>query len=460
MHSGDTFNESGNDPRKRLLALMTASYYNDPYLMTMAESDFFNNYGDFDCIFEILFKEPNAEKRPINELPLTKYFPSPMGEMIARTGWNMGIDSNDAIVQMRIGEYFFGNHQCKDFGIFQIYYRGALAISSGVYDVYGNEHWKNYLHQTISKNGLLIFDPDEKMGKGSVNDGGQRWVEGSDHPKDLEILLTKDYKMGQVIAYEFGPDKLIPEYSYISGDITNAYSPNKVDKVTRSMVTFNTQNEKYPSIFVVMDRVRSKKPTFKKTWLLHSIQEPEIENKTITVIRDGKAHNGKYSGKLIVKSLMPEKSEIRKIGGKDKEFWIESVQKNYPAHKEGITEGGAWRVEVSPLQDNEYDIFLHVMSVMDIKTKDIPEVVKIEQDNLIGAKVLNYAVLFSKDGNPVDSAKININGGFKILICDLKSGVWSISHNDLNIGEFKVSDDGKCIYFEGKEGVYKLVKKS
>lgn len=459
LHSGDTFNERGNDPRKRLLALMTASYYSDPYLMTMAESDFFSEYGDFDCIFEILFKEPNAEKRPLNELPLTKYFPSPMGEMIARTGWNMGIDSNDAVVQMRIGEYFFGNHQCKDFGTFQIYYRGALAISSGVYDEYGNEHWKNYLHQTISKNGLLIFDPNEEMGKGSVNDGGQRWVEGSDHPKDLETLLTKDYKMGQVTAYEFGPDKLVPEYSYISGDITNAYSSKKVDKVTRSMVAFNTHNEKYPLIFVVMDRVKSKNPAFKKIWLLHSIQEPKIDNDTITIIRDGKVHKGEYSGKLVLKNLMPEKAEIKKIGGKGKEFWIESVQRNYPAHKEGITESGAWRVEISPSQSIEYDIFLNAMSVMDKKTQNIPEIAKIEQDNIIGARVLNYAVMFSKDGNLLDSAKIDINSNFKVLICDLESGVWVVKHNDLDVGEFKVSDDGKCLYFEGEKGVYRLVKK-
>ncbi len=235
------------------------------------------------------------------------------------------------------------------------------------------------------------------MGKGSVNDGGQRWVDGSDHPKNLETLLTKDYKMGQVTAYEFGPDSLTPEYSYISGDITNAYSSKKVEKVTRSMVTINTNNEKYPCIFVVMDRIKSKDKTFKKTWLLHSIQEPRIEGDIITVIRDGKAYKGEYSGKLVVKSLMPEKADIKKIGGDGKEFWISSVQKNYPAHKDGITESGAWRVEVSPSQSNEYDIFLHAMSVMDKRIQDIPEVTKIEQDNLIGTKVLNYAIVFSKD---------------------------------------------------------------
>lgn len=53
----------------------------------------------------------------------------------------MRVESRDAVVQMRIGERFFGNHQHKDFGTFQIYYRGPLAISSGVYDLYGSEQW-------------------------------------------------------------------------------------------------------------------------------------------------------------------------------------------------------------------------------------------------------------------------------------------------------------------------------
>ncbi|MEK7396076.1 MAG: heparinase II/III family protein, partial [Candidatus Poribacteria bacterium] len=368
MHSGDVFNEMGNDPRKRMVAMMTASYYDDPYLAFMAESDFFNKYGDTDSVFELLFKKPNAKKSPISELPLTKYFPSPMGEMVARTGWNMGVNSHDAVVQMRIGEYFFGNHQCKDFGIFQIYYRGALAISSGIYDEYGNDHWKNYLHQIISKNGLLISDPKEEAKKGSVNDGGQRWVDGSDHPKNLERLLDKDYKMGKVTVYEFGPDKIVPEYSYIAGNITNAYSSQKVTKVTRSMVTFSTHNEKYPCAFIIMDRVQSTDPSFKKTWLLHSIQEPDVNGRTTTIIRDGKYKNGEYGGKLVLESILPEKAEIKKIGGKGKEFWIEIAQRNYEASKKDITEGGAWRIEVSPTQKSERDTFLHVISIMDKAT--------------------------------------------------------------------------------------------
>jgi len=465
MRSGDSFDHGGSDARKRLIAMMTASYYDDPYLMTMTDSGFFKHYRDVGSVFELLFREPDAEKRPIGELPLTKYFASPMGEMVARTGWNMGVDSSDAVVHMRIGEYFFGNHQCKDFGIFQIYYRGPLAISTGVYNNYGNAHWTNYLHQTISKNGLLIFDPSEnlssrKFREGTANDGGQRWPRGSDHPKDLDVLLSEDYKMGEVTAHDFGPDASVPDYSYIAGEITDAYSAHKVSQVTRSMVTLNTHNEKYPCIFVVLDRVVATDPEFRKTWLLHSIQEPKVEGKITTVIRDEKAYGGgEYSGKLMVESLLPEEVTINKVGGSGKEFWVESTQTNYAIEPKGdAAEPGAWRIEVSPVAKNKSDIFLNVLSVMDKNTPDAPNVQKIEEGDLVGANVLDMAILFSKSGQLLETAQFDITGEgeTKILVCDLKPGVWFMKRDDAEISRPQVGDAGKCIYLIGLPGRYSM----
>jgi hypothetical protein len=460
LRSGDPFNDRGNDSRKRLIVMMTGSYYNDPYLMTATDSDFFSHYRGHGSVFELLFREPDAEKRPIAELPLTKYFPGPMGEMVARTGWSIGTDSRDAVVNMRIGEYFFGNHQCKDFGIFQIYYRGPLAISTGIYNEYGNAQWINYLHQTISKNGLLIFDPSEKPRRNEANDGGQRWPKGSDHPRDLDVLLSQDYKMGQVTAHEFGPDAVVPDYSYIAGDITDAYSSQKVSQVSRSMVTFNTHNEQYPCLFIVLDRVTSTNPDFKKTWLLHSIQEPEVKGRTISVIRDGKVPGGgEYGGKLVAESLLPDKVNIGKVGGPGKEFWIESTQTNYAAKsRSDAAEPGAWRIEVSPTVKSESDVFLHVLSVMDKTTPKGPEVQRIEKGDLVGAKALDVAILFSKSGQTLEIAEFDIagEGMTKILVCDLKPGVWSIKRDDAEVGEARATEQGRCIYFKGLAGSYEL----
>ena len=86
-------------------------------------------------IFGLIFREPALVKSPISELPLTKYFSAPMGEMVARTGWTMGTSSDSAVMFMRIGGSFFHGHQHRDMGTFQIYYKGPLATNSGIYHI-------------------------------------------------------------------------------------------------------------------------------------------------------------------------------------------------------------------------------------------------------------------------------------------------------------------------------------
>ncbi|MBD3393869.1 MAG: hypothetical protein GF418_17190 [Chitinivibrionales bacterium] len=144
MRSGDTYDDRGKSGQKRFCAMAAGTYYEDPYLLAVTDSDIFWSKSDQHCVFELLWR-PTTASKPLAELSLTKYFPHPMGEMVARTGWTMGIESTAAVVHMRIGNYFFGNHQCKDFGIFQVYYRGPLAISSGIYEgtnnSYGSAHW-------------------------------------------------------------------------------------------------------------------------------------------------------------------------------------------------------------------------------------------------------------------------------------------------------------------------------
>jgi hypothetical protein len=139
------------------------------------------------------------------------------------------VASQDAVVHTRIGGTFFGNHQRKDFGTFQVYYTGALAISSGVYEGDGDSY-------------------------------------GSDHPGNLDSLLNDGYAdMGRVTAHAFGPDPNAPEYSYIAGAITGAHLDAKVSEVSRSMVALDTGDPTYPCVLVVSDRGhidRSRGPGF------------------------------------------------------------------------------------------------------------------------------------------------------------------------------------------------------
>jgi hypothetical protein len=467
IKSGDTYDDIGKSSAKRRIALHTGCYYGDPWLMTMADAPYFWSFSAMDRVLEFLFRAAGAEKRPLNELPPTKYFPAPMGEMVARTGWTMGIDSRDAVVHMRIGEYFFGNHQRKDFGTFQVYFRGALAVASGVYEGvnsgYGTDHWTNYYHQTVAHNGLLIYDPAETMPRGAANDGGQTWPNGGrDHPSDLAMLTdtANGYKMGDVTARAFGPDTTAPVYSYIAGDITAAYGSNKVSAVTRSMVTLNTGNVAVPCALVVYDRVAATNAQFKKTWLVHTIQEPVVQARKISVKRDSSAYSGsgQYGGKLEVQSLLPTGAVMTKVGGAGREFWIESVQTNYATSKGNGAEPCAWRVEVSPASAALDDAFLHVLTVMDDTAAAGPAAQLLDTAGISGATLLNHAVIFSKTGQPLTQAAFRLTGTgtHRVLVTDLEPGLWTVRKDGSPLATLSASQDAKCLYFESAPGLITL----
>ena len=450
------------------IMMMAGSYYEDPYLLTMADGDFFDDgLKPLHQVFELLLRPAGAQKRPLSDLPRTKLFPTPMGEMVARTGWDLGIDSRDAVVFMRAGGTFFGNHQIRDMGTFQIYYRGALAIVTGLYQSddthYGTDHWKCYYHQTLATNGLLIFDPDEPVRRiRPVNDGGQRLPNDErDHPRDMEQILGDGYEIGKVTGWGFGPDAQNPEYSHISGDITGAYT-EKVEAVSRSMVTLNLQDDRYPSALVVCDRVVAADPSFKKTWLLHSIQEPSIEGSTTTVVRDEEGYEGegRYFGKLEARTLLPEAVEIRKIGGPGKEFWVESTGVNYPATpRSPAFEPGAWRVEVSPEGERREDRFLHVLTVMDADIEAGPDVERFGDEGTVGVALLDRAVVFCGDDGPQEEARFELDAGseLKILVLGLAPGYWDVVRDGEAVKtRVPVTESARSLYFEGGGGAYAL----
>ncbi|WKN41965.1 hypothetical protein [Tunicatimonas pelagia] len=389
MRSGDTFDDRGRDRRKRRIALFTGSYYNDPYLLTLADMNLFFDKTIEDKIFELLLRPIDAKRKPLSDLPRAKYFPEPMGEMVVRTGWNMGIGSNDAVVHMRIGNYFFGNHQRKDFGTFQIYYKGALAVTSGVYGSkdeqshYGKPYWMNYYHQTSSQNGLLIYNNQLKefeAKRSSINDGGQYWPnQGQDHPNDLEMLLNPEhgYEMGQVIDYGFFPDSINPTYSYITGDITAAYLPETIEKVSRTMATITTGNRDIPLVFVVYDRVIARESAFEKKWLMHSETMPTVEGSTIT-IKNNKPHyqhKQRYFGKLVMQSLLPLNQKIQAAQNIQNVFASSAETRGVVVEKKrkGV-ESAPWTTTVSPTDEANCHEFLHVGWVTSISGEKSVEI--------------------------------------------------------------------------------------
>ncbi|HZG75518.1 MAG TPA: glycoside hydrolase domain-containing protein, partial [Paenibacillus sp.] len=463
-----------------------ASYFQDPYL----QGEFLRNYagadgtgareaGALDPVLELLYADPTLEARSVGDLPLTRYFGSPHGTLAARTGWTDGMDPNadDVVADFRVNEYFFGGHQHLDAGAFQIYYKGALALDSGNYALYETPHHMNYSRRTIAHNSMLVYDPAEKWEwhdvepgyytdpfdggklKELVNDGGQTWPNQAYEPYDLADITdpAKGYKRNRVLGVQFGPDSHRPDYSYLKGDLTGSYS-SKVTNYERSFLFLNLKGEAHPAAVLVYDRVTAADPSFKKTWLLHSIQEPAIDGNRTTIVRDTDG----YDGKLVNTTLLPQAASITPVGGEGKEF-ADLRGVNWPESNNvtSSSEVGAWRVEISPAAPAHTDTFLNVMQVMDGATEPLP-VERVDAGTMEGARIQDRVALFSKSGDRLGGTvevAVAGSGTVQFVLADLQAGRWKIKGPGSASGEGIVTEEGGVLSFSGPAGTYSLTYK-
>lgn len=453
-------------------AMFAASYYNDGYIA----NEYFRrpSVEPHLLMMELLWRDFDLEPKSPDDLPLTRYSGTPFGWMIARTGW----DKDCVIAEMKVNENFVGNHQHLDAGSFQIYYKGPLAIDSGAYQGssggYNSPHCKNYFKRTVAHNSLLIYDPQEKFacwnyGGGdktefAANDGGQRMPgDRWDTCRSFKSLLSDDYTVGNVLAHSFGPDLDVPEYSYLKGDITSAYS-DKVKDVRRSFVFLNLKDSTVPASLVIYDHVVSSDPGFRKFWLLHSIEEPSVDGTEFTVSRTMDGDSGMLKNTV----LLPEKDNvsITAVGGPGKEFWVFGT--NYPnaatSRPDPANERGEWRVEVVPVNPSAEDCFLNVIQVADNSCKSFNDVRRIDGDKVAGAMISDRVVIFGRDGQALDKRVgfeiPDSEKEFRILVTDLVPGVWKvIKDGKVLIPAAEVRADDGTLYFSGQSGHYTLYMK-
>ena len=440
-----------------------ASYYQDPLLMGEAIRQ--GTIGRRTPLYDLLLIDPSVSaSHDIAALPLTKYFPYPFGGMVVRTGWDPGFTSNAVVAEMKIAERQFNNHQHLDAGGFQIYYKGPLAIESGIYGGtegrYGSSHFQNYYQRTIAHNCMLVYNPDEIFTwhrRPVANDGGQRWPTGAAEPRTIDIVLSEEHKKGEVKAYHFGPDPVRPEYSYLKGDITQAYT-DKVKNHQRAFVFLNLCNTQVPAAMIVYDYITSSNKNFKKTWLLHCVQEPVFSENVCTVVCNEKGYDGKLVNTVLLP--LPQNIHLAKTGGTGNEYSVNGI--NYPQRlqrENNAGDGVAWRIELSPKTPSETDVFLNVMQVTDAGNTQLLPVEKIETDLMTGVIIGDRIVLFAKSGNPENSpVALNIKGTgtFKVLITDLEKGNWEITGPK---APGIVRNDHDLVYFQATAGNYMITKK-
>lgn len=498
LRTGDCYNEGGSrgvywnayvDPM-----FMASNFYGDAILK--GEYEIENPDGNFSYgtttrspVVYLLFNSPDLTGvQDKSALPLTRYFGSPNGMMVARTGWDVNAaspaQSSDVVAMMKIGERWGANHHHLDAGNFQLYYKGILASESGYYESYGTLHDQNYNKASIAHNVLTIYDPNEKFGAftgvdkngttvsfpNGVNDGGQRRPGGE--PATMQIWSNGAYDTGKVLDHAFGPDETAPEYTYIKGDITQAYNSGKASNVTRSMAFLPLEDANYPAMMVVMDKVTSTNAAFQKKWLLHTQQEPEINGNTAIVKRDTDG----YNGKLTVQTLLPEDASVTKIGGEGKQYWVGNQAGDFendgynfdtltPVSPTSSIEAGWGRIEVSPSAANRSDTFLNVLAVSDADNTAAPLDSKlIRGTNLVGVQTAGKALLFADTDTP-SSAKNRVqetaaftlagDGTQDILVMGVEAGLWNVTVNG-ETRTYTATEDGGTLYFTGDAGAYTL----
>ncbi len=441
---------------------MAANFYRDPYLRRQNLKALSIRGYEAEQFWTLLFAEPDAGIKETNDLPLARKTNFPLSGITARTSWQTGLDSPAAMAHMKIQEKFIACHMHLDSGGFQIYYKGNLAVSSGLYQGEncgsGCSHYANYYARTAAHNCVTVTDPNEKMiyshGSGTdfSNDGGQRRGMTAPFAVSFQKQVVEDNRAEECASY-IGPNEYTPEFSYIKGNLSAGYG-DKMKEYQRSMVFTDLFDKDYPAAFVVYDRVISADKSFKKRWLIHCVEEPSVTGNT-TVIKRTKLG---FNGKLVNKTLLPREFEIEKIGGAGREYMVNG--ENFPAveYVGAETDSAPWKIELSPKNESEKDFFLNAMYVTDAdgKLSELP-INMIETEKMIGVLIRDRIVMFSKEQDIIGGEfnfeiKESDFGEVSVMLADIKPGVWKVGKDFY--AEVKRGEN--VLYFRGKAGIYKI----
>jgi len=311
-----------------------------------------SSVGDY-AYKDFLWRDTTVQKGDLAAFKLSHISPGP-GYVYARSSW----DDDATYFFFKCGDRFTA-HQHLDVGHFLIYKYEELAGDGGHYDSFGSDHDVNYHLRTIAHSTILLYDPCEtwpniRAGNVTGNDGGQahNWPHHNGAVTDpAEWYKGRDlYDIADIVAFE---DR--GAYMYVAGDCTRTYSSNKMGCFTRQIVYVR------PNIFVIFDRVQSKHPDFKKTWLLQAMKVPSRTGKHLVIT------NGK--GRLFVQTLLPENPTIRLVSGS--QLYSYGGQDYPPSHDTGPAP--ECRIEVSPSQLQCWDYFLHVLTAAGSDTDSVDE---------------------------------------------------------------------------------------
>lgn len=341
-------------------------------------------------------------------LPLWRLFDG-IGLLVARSDWS----PNATYVTFKAGDNYW-SHSHLDQGAFTIYKGGELAIDSGLYGPqYGSDHHLNYSYQTIAHNTITVTDPEDGVPmpvpsgeppRAIANDGGQRRV-GSGWGVEAAPLDRDEWQAKREIYHTGSIAQLVEKDGIIlaSTDITPAYTNERSGKGTFSHRTRRVEQfwrtfgyDSVDDVVVVFDHVKATKASFRKRWLLHTIEAPRVSGNEVDVSVMPQNRPGRQGGRLRGLVLLPRDAQINAIGGPGLEFFVDDKNYDEGGKLQSMIKGlgparaepGAWRVEVSPGRDATDDRFLVVLLPTGSEARATHAVRLLEEGTRVGCEII------------------------------------------------------------------------
>jgi heparin/heparan-sulfate lyase len=380
---------------------------------------------------------------------------------------------------MKIGTVNTANHDHQDAGTFQIHYKGLTTGASGGYGSYGTDHWLYYHQATVSKNGILIFDPSKTGDYEGYYSGSQLMFNDSAPSKLSDLtsgsgsyyelfgyIVNTKYRRATLLGHSsaYKADGVTPEYAYIAGNISNAYDSSKqASYVARSMLTAYTEDKTVPMIFFVFDRIDATKDSLIKKFLLqvNGQNAPTVDatNKRVTLKES--------NGRLVLQNVIGCDSIESIGGGKGYNYMVNGKQ----IADSSFSETKSWdRVELHNKSGKSSNMMLNVIYVTDsgsTKILNVKNVVGYDASGSTklfeGASAYGITALFATDKSAVTKTfkfTTEGSGNMTYYIGGVGAGNWNIFVGGQLLTTKSVTSEESFLTFKATAGAEITVEKA
>lgn len=403
-------------------------------------------------VLYLLLNDPALKAdHDLTKLPQTKDFGKILGSVIARTGWDNTLNSNDVIAEIKGGGYNFGNHQHADAGAMQLFYKGIQMGDIGLYLSYGPPYDMEFNKRSISHSTMLVLDPNEQLlFRTKKHDGGSRFSQRFPLSPQ-ETAGDPWYNYGSVVSSHFGPDPLRPSYSYFNADLTAAYT-GKVSHFTREFCFLNLNRKDVPAVIVLSDDIETSSADFTKYWQINTIHAPDTTGPAISLHNHLNGITGRTHVNMFVPAPAARNVEIK--SGKEANSTF-GQQFNVTSDK---PEANAHRIMISPKNKEKQQRFLTVFQMLSDTTKPLP-VRFSESDGRYQLTFADRVVSMNAASDLTASAfklAVPADTSYQVVLTGLKSGFWYVGSTDGTTVNYDVKPGENTLYFISKGGEFEI----